>query len=156
MAKYPTTTRDWYADPFAELENLQREMNRLFNTSLFKQADGETSLLGGQWSPAIDMYDAKDNVVIKADLPGLKKEDIEVSVQDNVLTIKGEKKRSSEAKEDDYLRTERFFGTFYRSITLPTEVDRDRIQAKFKDGVLELVLPKKEEVKPKQIQIDIA
>ena len=151
MTNYPRKRQDWYLNPFSELENLQRQMNKLFDYSLYQPEYSDTSILGSQWVPAIDIYDSKDSIKVKVDLAGLKKEDIDVSIQENVLTIKGEKKRSSEVKEDAYLRTERFTGTFHRSITLPTEVDQEKVQASFRDGVLELVLPKKEEAKPKQI-----
>lgn len=155
MKNYPTIRKDWYLNPFSELENLQKEMNKLFDLSFPGSEFSDTSLLGGRWAPSIDLYDSKDNIVVKADLPGVSKENIDVTIQDNMLTIKGEKKRSSEKKEDDYFRTERFIGTFHRSITLPTSVDRDKVQANYNNGVLELTLPKKEEAKPKQISIDV-
>jgi HSP20 family protein len=137
-----------------ELENLQNEMNRLFNFSL-GQNFSDTSLLGGPWAPAIDLYDTKDHFVAKVELPGIKKEDIEATIQDNILTIKGEKKRSLDIKEDEYIRSERFVGVFHRSVALPMAVDRDKVQAHYNNGVLELILPKKEEAKPKQIAIDV-
>jgi HSP20 family protein len=112
-------------------------------------------LLSGGWAPAIDVYDSSDSVVVKADLPGLAKDDIEVMIQDNILTIKGEKKRSSDIKEDNCVRSERFYGIFHRSLTLPTAVDRDKVRANFNNGVLALTLPKKEEARPKQIKIDV-
>ncbi len=157
MANVPTKrTKDWnIISPFQELENLQREMNRLFDLTFPRLGEADTTLLGGQWTPAIDIYDSKDNIVVKADLPGLKKDDIEVSIQDNILTIKGEKKQEREVKEEDYIRSERFYGSFHRSISLPSEVDSSKVKAVFKDGVLELTLSKKEEAKPKQIKIDI-
>ncbi len=157
MANVPTKrTKDWNViSPFQELENLQREMNRLFDLTFPRLGETDTTLLGGQWAPAIDIYDSKDNVVVKADLPGLKKDDIEVLIQDNILTIKGEKKQEREVKEEDYIRSERFYGSFHRSISLPSEVDGSKVKAVFKDGVLELTLPKKEEAKPKQIKIDV-
>ena len=156
MTNYPSKKQDWYSNPFSELESLQRQMNKLFDYSLYKPEYSDTSILGSQWAPAIDIYDSKDSITVKADLAGLKKEDIDVSIQENVLTIKGEKRRSSEAKEEAYLRTERFTGTFHRSITLPTEVAQEKVQASFKDGMLELTLPKKEDAKPKQIKIEVS
>ncbi|MBF0571715.1 MAG: Hsp20/alpha crystallin family protein [Candidatus Omnitrophica bacterium] len=141
--------------PFSDLENLQREMNRLFDFLPSRHGYDDTSLLGGQWAPAVDIYDSKDSLVVKADLPGLTKDDIEVSIQENILTISGEKKQESKVNENDYLRTERFYGSFHRAISLPTEVERGKVQANFKDGVLELTLPKKEETKPLQIKIDV-
>jgi len=157
MANLPAKrTKGWNViSPFQELENLQREMNRLFDLTFPRLGEVDTTLLGGQWAPAIDIYDSKDNVVVKADLPGLNKDNIDVSIQDNVLTIKGEKKQEKEVKEEDYIRSERFYGSFHRSITLPSEIDSTKVRASFKDGVLELVLPKKEEAKPKQIKINV-
>lgn len=156
MTNFPIKRRqDLALTPFSDLENLQREMNRLFDFSLARQGYDDTSLLGGHWAPAIDIYDSKDNIVVKADLPGLNKDEIVVSIQENILTISGEKKRESKIKEDDYFREERFYGSFHRAITLPTQVDRTKVQASFKDGVLELTLPKKEEAKPQQIKIDV-
>ena len=121
-------------DPFCDLLGLQAE---------------------SAWSPAVDVYDNKDNLVIKADLPGIKQNEINVSVEDDILTIKGEKKKETEVKEDNFYRLERAYGSFERSFTLPTNVDASKIKAAYKDGVLELTLPKKEETKPKQIKVDI-
>jgi HSP20 family protein len=155
MRQFPSTRRDWYLNPFAELENLQREMNKLFDLSGPRTDHSDVALLGGQWAPAIDLYDSKDNIVVKIDLPGMKKEDIDITIQENVLSIKGEKKRLTNIPEDGYVRTERSFGSFYRSVTLPASVDRDKVQAVFNNGVLDLTLPKKEEAKPKQIKVDV-
>ena len=156
MTNFPIKKReDFGVNSFADLENLQREMNRLFDFFPSRWGYEDTSLLGSQWAPAIDIFDSKDNLVVKADLPGLNKDDINVSIQENILTISGEKKQELNVKEDDYLRTERFYGSFHRAITLPIEVDRTKVQASFKDGVLELILSKKEEAKPQQIKIDV-
>lgn len=141
----------WY--PFQDIENLHREMNRLFD--FFPSLGSQEESFVAKWAPAVDIADTKDNLIIKADLPGLKKEDIDVSIQDNRLIIRGEKKKEEQVKEQDYLRTERFYGSFQRAIVLPSEVDPSKINASFKDGVLELTLAKKEEAKPKQIKVDI-
>ena len=156
MTNFPIRrNHDLTLTPFTDLEALQREMNRLFDFSLSRPGYDDTSLLGGQWAPLVDIYDSKDNLVVKADLPGLSKDDIEVSIQENILIISGEKKQELNVSENEYLRTERFYGNFHRAITLPAEVDRAKSQANFKDGVLELILPKKEEAKPQQIKIDV-
>jgi len=147
------TNQVW--DPFREMELLQKEMNRLFDFSLAHSPNEYPALLGGQWSPAVDIHDAKDNFLVKVDLPGLKKEDIDVSVEEDTLIIRGEKKRDNEIKEDNYYRSERFYGTFCRQLTLPASVDSAKVEASYKDGVLKLVLPKKEEAKPKQIKVDV-
>jgi len=142
-------------DPFQELEQAQKEILRLFDPALSRFGGEDTTLLGGQWAPAIDIHEEKDRIVVTADLPGLKKEDIEVSVQENNLLIKGEKKQEAADTKQGFLRRERFFGSFFRSIALPGTVDANSIQASYKDGVLSLSLPKKEEAKPKQIKIDV-
>lgn len=155
MALVPYRKNDWLSNSFSEIESLQREMNRLFDFSLTRNPWGESTLLGSQWSPAVDIYDSKDNLLVKADLPGLSKEEIDVSVDHDTLIIKGEKKKESEVKEENYFKTERFYGSFYRTIRLPSDVNSEKVEAKYQDGVLTLVLPKKEEAKPKQITIDI-
>ena len=132
--------------PFADLLNLQQEVNRLFNGS---------SLGSTAWAPAVDVYDNKDSLVIKADLPGLTQKDIDVSIEDDILKIKGQKKQEQEVKEDNYYRLERAYGSFERSFSLPVSVDAAKIKAAYKDGVLQLTLPKKEQPKPKQIKVDI-
>lgn len=142
--------------PFKGFFDLQREMNDLFdNFSLGRWLDRDDSLFEGAWTPAIDVHDSKDNIVVRADLPGMKKEDIEVSIQDGTLIIRGEKKEETERKEKGAVRTERFYGSFHRAVSLPTAVDDTKVKANYKNGVLELTLPKKEEAKPKQIKIDV-
>lgn len=152
MKNLPSTKNQW--DPFYEMESLHNQINRLFDFS-FPEYNGGENLLKGRWAPAVDVVDSKDRITVKADLPGLKKEDIDISLHDNVLTIKGEKKQESKVNEDDFVRTERFYGTFQRSINLGAEVDTAKANADFKDGVLQLTLPKREEAKPKQIKIDL-
>lgn len=155
MALIPYRKDNWWMDPFSEMENLQRQMNQLFDFSLSRSPWGDTTLLGGQWAPAVDVYDSKDNILIKAELPGLTKEEIEVSIQDNSLILTGEKKKDAEIKEEKYFKTERFYGSFFRTIPLPATIDTEKVDAKYQDGVLTLTLPKKEEAKPKQINIDV-
>ncbi len=149
------TRRNDYYNPFSELEQLHNEINSLFDFSFGSFPERQTGLLETGWAPAIDVYDSKDNVLVKADLPGLKKEDIDVTIQDNTLIIKGEKKPATEIDEAGYVRTERFCGAFQRAISLPAEVDSSEVKASYKDGTLALTLPKKEEAKPKQISVDI-
>lgn len=143
-----------YYTPFYELERLQDEINSLFDWS-FSGGHNRSGLLETGWAPAVDVYDSKDNVVVKADVPGLSKEDIDVSVQDNMITIKGEKKQEKETKEEGQIRTERFVGSFQRTIALPTDVDASKARAEYKNGTLELTLPKKEEARAKQISVKI-
>jgi HSP20 family protein len=142
-------------NPFADLLDIQREMNSLFDVSLHRWGSRDEGLLESAWAPAIDIHDSKDNLVVKAELPGLKKEDIDVSVQNGTLVIKGEKKEETEKREKGVIRTERFYGSFHRAISLPTAVDESKVKAAYKNGVLELTLPKKEEAKPKQIKVNV-
>ena len=137
-------------DPFAGLAEIQDEMNRLFDTSLRRHGGFD-----GAFSPAIDVVVGKDNVIVKAELPGLSKDDVSVALQENYLTIKGEKKHEFEQKETNYFVSERAYGSFTRTIELPTTVDAKKIEARFKDGVLEVTLPKTEEAKPKQIEVKV-
>ena len=142
-------------DPFQMLETLQDEMNHPFDFPFSRWPERPSGFLGNSWHPAIDVYDEKDNLVVKADVPGLTKDDIEVTIEGNILTIKGEKKLEEKTKEKDFVREERFYGAFHRAIPLPTGVDADKIKASYKNGVLELTLPKKEEAKPKQISVEV-
>ncbi len=155
MALLPRRADYWWVDPLSELENIQKEINRMFDFSLSRSPWGDTTLLGGQWAPAVDIYDSQDNILVKAELPGLSRDEIEVSVQDNNLVIKGEKKKEQEIKEENYLKTERFFGSFFRTVPLPAEVDSGKVEARYQDGILSLTLPKKAEAKPKQIKINV-
>lgn len=142
-------------EPFTGMVDLQDRINDLFNISLGRWfGDSEPETLA-RWIPAVDLVDSKDSLTVKADIPGMKKEDIDVSIHEGTLVLKGEKKSEEEKKEKGYVRTERFYGSFYRAISLPSSVDETKIKASYKDGVLELILPKKEEAKPKQIKIDV-
>ena len=138
-------------DPFASLTEIQDGMNRIFDASLRRRSGFD-----GLFSPAIDVVVEKDNVIVKADLPGLTKDDVTVTLQDNYLTIRGEKKHETEQKESDYFLSERVYGSFTRTVELPTTVDAKKIEARFKDGVLHVTLPKTEEAKPKQIEVKVS
>ncbi|GMR22506.1 MAG: hypothetical protein BMS9Abin37_0861 [Acidobacteriota bacterium] len=139
-------------DPFwKEFNTLSGRFNRLFD--LPRAEENSDSL--GAWSPAVDIYDKGAEVVIHAEVPGMKKEDIDVRVENNVLTIRGKKERKEEVKEDGYFRTERSYGTFSRSFSLPSTVDVSKIVAEYKDGILTLSLPKEEQAKPRQIAVSV-
>lgn len=140
---------------FGDLLDIQKEMNKLFDFSLDRWGDRHAAAEEAFWAPAVDIHDSKENLIVKADIPGVDKENIDVTVHDGVLSIRGEKKEFNETKKDGALRTERFYGSFLRQIALPTAVDDAKIKASYKNGVLELTLPKKEEAKPKQIKVDI-
>jgi HSP20 family protein len=133
-------------------------MNRLFADSLRGRTPSspeEDWALGGSWAPAVDIYEQGGNIVLKAEIPGVDSKDVDIRVENNTLTLKGERKLDQEIERDNYHRVERTYGTFTRSFTLPNVVDTDKIKADFKDGVLRLVLPTREEAKPKQIQIHV-
>jgi HSP20 family protein len=143
-------------DPFRELANLQERMNRLFSDWRIRPTWESEEIGQGSWIPPVDIYETADAVVLKAELPGISKDDINVEVKDNTLTLRGEKKFEKEVKEENYYRVERSYGTFQRSFSLPSTVQQDKVKAKFKDGILEISLPKAEEAKPKQIKVDVA
>ena len=140
-------------NPFRELEDLSRRMEDFIRPLLpsLKREPVE----GKMWSPAIEMYEEKDKFIIKAELPGMKKEDIDVSLADNTLTLKGERKAEKETKESNYYCCERYYGSFYRQVTLPSNADLKKIDAAYKDGVLEIKLPKTEETKEQKIDIKV-
>lgn len=137
-------------NPFRELEEMRQRME-----SLFRPVAWPSSTEGAVLVPPIDMYEEKDKYVVKAELPGMKKDEIDISVTDNVLTIKGERKEEKEKKEGNYFFSERYYGTFLRSLNLPGNVDAKKICASYKDGVLQIDLPKTEEEKEKKIEVTV-
>ena len=145
--------RAWFG-PFSEFDNLQNEMVNFFRP-MSKFVGQEGGVLEKRWSPSIDVYEADNALIVTADIPGLKKEEIDVSILDGTLTIKGEKKMDDKLKEENYFRSERCYGSFSRSIQLPSEVETDKVTATYKDGVLELKLPKKEETKTTRIPVEV-
>lgn len=139
---------------FDRLANLRDEVNSLFDTPTWPNASRQQLFNG--WTPPLDLYQTADDVVAVVELPGMKKDDIEISLHDGMLTISGERKDESPDDEgNNDGRTERFVGKFRRSITLPTRVDSSKVSASYKDGILTVTLPKAEEVKPKQIQVNV-
>lgn len=139
-------------NPFRELARLEREMEDMFGRlPAWPWGDGERG-----WAPAIDMIDRKDEFVLRADLPGLTEKDVEVTVQDNMLTVKGERKAETEEKKDDYHCCERTYGAFTRILTLPAGVQADKVKATFKNGVLEVRMPKAPEAKGTKIEVKAA
>jgi HSP20 family protein len=140
-------------NPTRDMMRPRNEMYRLVNEFFRGGHGGEGGWWAGAWTPAVDMYESDQALTLKAELPGFSKDDVQVDIKDNVLTLKGERKREHEVKEEQYHRVERVFGAFRRSFVLPALVDADKAEATFKDGVLELKLPKAEEAKPKRIGI---
>jgi HSP20 family protein len=143
-------------EPWTHFGSIQERMNRVFGETMraLYPNEGE-ELEKGTWMPAVDIHETEDGYIVKADLPGMKKEDIQIDLKNSTLTLKGEKKFEETVSKDNYVRTERAYGTFVRSFTLPHNVDAEKIRASYKDGVLELALPKKEEAKPKQIKVEV-
>jgi HSP20 family protein len=139
--------------PFDQLINLREEINRLFD-SPFGDVGRQTEFFHG-WTPAVDLYEDKDNLFVRAELPGLKKEEIELSMHNGTLSISGERKLEEKESQRETLRSERFLGRFHRTVTLPKPVRVDQIKASYKDGILTVTLPKTEEAKPKQIEVNI-
>ena len=132
--------------------NLRNDLNSFFELPFWSSFGRGGQLFTG-WSPALDLYQNNDNVVAVIELPGMRKEEIEISLHDGMLTISGERKRESGSNGDNAERTERYIGAFRRSIALPTQVDANKVSATYRDGILTVTLPKAEEVKPKQIHV---
>ena len=142
-------------EPFRDLLSLPDRMDRLFGEFTGRGWPTEEGLPTWIWNPPVDVYETTNSIVLKADVPDVNKEDVNISVEGNVLTLRGERKRETEVKEKDFYRTERRYGAFSRSFTLPGSVDADKIEADFSGGVLKVTLPKREESKPKQIKVKV-
>lgn len=139
-------------DPFRDLRGLQDEMNRLFSTNLWRPAP-EEDFARTAWSPSVDIFETADNLVLEAELPGMKPEDVDVSVENNTITLKGERKFEKKDEGENYHRVERSYGSFTRSFTLPRNVIGDQANAEFTNGVLRVSLPKREEEKARKIEV---
>jgi HSP20 family protein len=140
--------------PMRDVVALQDQMNRLLQHVMRGGNGEETSWGASIWVPPVDFYETDDAFVFKAELPGLQKDDIHLEVHDRTLTLRGERKHEADVKDEHYHRRERSYGSFQRVFTLPTPVDAEKVQARFKDGILELRLPKHESAKPKRIAIN--
>jgi HSP20 family protein len=139
-------------DPFRDLSDMQSEMNRLFDG--FFGRPGQSAGMERVWSPAVDMYETKDELVMKAELPGLTEKDIHLSITGDMLTLRGERVWNHDEKNENYHRGERWYGKFERTMPLPVAVQADKVKANYRDGVLTVTLPKAEEIKSKEIKID--
>jgi len=140
--------------PMRDLVGMREEMNRLFD-DFFTGWPERRGLMEGEWAPSVDVAEADTEVVVTAELPGVKQEDVEVTITNDILTLKGEKKEEKEIKKENYHRVERSYGSFQRSISLPAGVQGDKAKAGYKDGVLKVTVPKAEAAKPKQIKIGV-
>src|SRR5216683_1821771 len=139
-------------EPFRGATSLQDQVNRLFNDVLERRGE-ESSLTA--WAPAVDIYETEQELVVKADLPDVDPKDLDIRVEDNILTIRGERKFENKENEENYLRVERSYGSFSRSFQLANSVNSDAIKADYQNGVLTLSIPKREEAKPKQIKVNV-
>ncbi len=139
-------------DPFRDLRTLQDEVNRLFSGAVAPQAEREDTL-NGAWNPRVDIFENKDHLVLEAELPGMTRDDFELSFENNVITLKGERNFIKKSESDNYHRIERAYGSFTRSFTLPPTVTAEGAQADFRNGVLHVSLPKREETKARKIEI---
>jgi HSP20 family protein len=139
-------------DAFHNLSTLQDQVNRLFETSFPRRSDQSAPTT---WAPAVDIYETENELVLKADIPDVNEKDLDVRVENNMLTIRGERKFEQKMKEDNYLRVERTYGSFSRSFSLPNTVNTESIKADYKNGVLTVELPKQSESKPKQVKVNV-
>jgi HSP20 family protein len=140
-------------EPFRGVTTLQDQINRLFNET-FERTSDDSSL--SAWAPAVDIYETEHELVVKADLPDVDPKDLDIRVENNILTIRGERKFEKKVNEENYLRVERSYGSFARSFTLANTVNSDAIKADYQNGVLILTVPKREEAKPKQIKVNVS
>lgn len=142
-------------DPFRELSTMQDRINRIFGDAYTRRFDDDLTQRG-EWFPPVDIYEnANQEIVLKAELPGISREDIDLRVENNTLTLRGERKRDTEVKQEQYHRIERSYGSFSRSFSLPSRIDTEKVRADFKEGVLSIVLPVKAEAKPRQIEVAV-
>ena len=139
-------------DPFRDLNSLQERMNRLFEDANRGWRADEPSATTS-WSPAVDIYETESEIIVQAEVPGMVRKDIELSLENNVLTLKGERRFEKEGKDENYHRIERSYGSFSRAFSIPAMVDEKMIKADYKEGVLAIILPKKEKARAKQINI---
>ena len=141
-------------EPFRDLLTSQREYVRLLKEA-FSPMSGETEVSTRSWAPPVDIYETEDAIVLKAELPGIDPKDVEVRVEDNTLYLKGERNYEKEVNEQNYHRIERSYGSFARSFSLPNSISAEKVKAEYKDGLLTLTMPKREEAKPKTIKNDV-
>ncbi len=151
-------------DPFRELDRLQNEVNRLFEgynsnadvPAPARQSSGGGALMARAWSPAVDIAETQNEVVLRAELPGLKQDDIDIELTGDTLTLRGERKFENEERKDNFVRVERSYGRFQRSFTLGVPVQNDQVSATYRDGVLEIHLPKSEQTRPCKVQVSVS
>jgi HSP20 family protein len=141
-------------EPFRNLVDIQGEVNRLFDSVAGRPMAGAPAA-GRSWMPAVDMHETKDDLVLRVEVPGVREKDVAVSITGDLLTVRGERRWEDESKDQKFLHVERVYGQFERMIQLPMAVQTDKVKASYRDGVLEIKLPKAEELKPREIKIEI-
>ena len=140
-------------NPYRDMMTVRDEMNRVFNEFFGRGGQDEGAWYAGAWSPPVDIYETDEALIMKAELPGFSKDDISIELKENTLIMRGERRRQDEVKEGNYHRMERVYGAFQRSFLLPTTVDQEKVKASYKDGILELRLPKVQAAQPKRIAV---
>lgn len=143
-------------EPFRDLVSTHDHFNQLFNETFARAFGNQQEVSPRAWVPPVDIGETEDSLVLKAELPGIKPDDVEIRVEDNTLYLKGERKFEKEVKEENLHQVERSYGTFSRSFALPSSIDSDKVKAEYQNGVLTLTMPKREEAKPKTIKIDVS
>lgn len=138
--------------PFTDMVTLREKMNRLFE-DMFTGRSEDKDLTASTWAPSVDIYETESELVMTAEIPGIDEKDVEIKIEDNTLTLKGERKFEKETKEENYHRIERSYGSFYRAFTLPNSIDPDKIQAEHENGILKITMPKRQELKPRKVKI---
>ncbi len=139
-------------DPFRDLITIREKMNHLFEEAVTSRGE-EKDLVSSSWTPTVDIFETEDELVLSAEVPGINEKDIEIKIEDNTLTFRGERKFEKESKEENYHRIERAYGSFFRSFSLPLYINQDTIKAEHLNGVLKIIMPKKPELKPRQVKI---
>jgi HSP20 family protein len=139
-------------DPFRDMSTLREKMNRLFEDAFTGRAE-DKEIVSSSWAPAVDIYENENEIILSAEVPGIEEKDVEISLENNTLTLKGERKFEKETKEENYHRIERSYGSFYRSFTLPSTVNQEGVRAEHENGVLRVHLPKKPELQPRKVTI---
>jgi HSP20 family protein len=145
-------------NPIRELEDMRRDLDKLFEGFAYPETRGRFQpqrMASGMIVPNVEMFDRKAEIVVKAELPGVEKDDIDLTVTKEALTIKGEIKKEEEIQEDGYYLSERRYGSFSRTLPLPVEIDSAKVKAHFRNGILEIIMPKKEDAKPQEIKVDV-
>ncbi len=142
-------------EPFKDLMSIQERMNQLFDDTLSTRKEGTEEFSKGNWSPPVDIYETATHVVLKAEIPGISQDNIDIKIEDNALVLKGERKFEKRSDDETYYRIERSYGTFMRSFTLPNSVDQSGVKATYEAGILKIVMSKKQEKKPHTIKVEV-